>query len=81
MNKDTSYAFLGLDPITQQSATLKSLKQYYPDTKNVCLATEDATYPGFQKGFADLVARTGITLSGDPVLFSTSAEDYPSPPR
>jgi branched-chain amino acid transport system substrate-binding protein len=76
MNKDTSYAFLGLDPITQQSATLKSLKQYYPDTKNVCLATEDATYPGFQKGFADLVARTGITLSGDPVLFSTSAEDY-----
>ncbi len=26
MDKDTPYAFLGLDPITQQSASLKALK-------------------------------------------------------
>jgi branched-chain amino acid transport system substrate-binding protein len=76
MNKDTPYAFLGLDPITQQSASLKALKQYYPDIKNVCLATEDATYPAFKPGFADLMTRTGITLSGDPVLYATNAEDY-----
>ena len=49
MNKDTPYAFLGLDPITQQSASLKALKQYYPDIKNVALATEDATYPAFSR--------------------------------
>jgi ABC-type branched-subunit amino acid transport system substrate-binding protein len=76
MNKDTPYAFLGLDPITQQSASLKSLKQYYPEAKTVCLATEDATYPAFEAGFKDLVTRTGYTLSGDPVLFATNAEDY-----
>jgi branched-chain amino acid transport system substrate-binding protein len=76
MNKDTKYAFLGLDPITQQSASLKSLKQYYPNIKNVCLATEDATYPAFEQGFKDLLARMNLPLSGDPVLFATNAEDY-----
>ncbi len=76
MNKDTPFAFLGLDPITQQSASLKSVKQYYPEAKTVCLATEDATYPAFEAGFKDLVTRTGYTLSGDPVLFATNAEDY-----
>ena len=76
MNKDTPYAFLGLDPITQQSASLKALKEYYPDVKTICLATEDATYPAFEPGFKDLVTRTGLTLSGDPVLFATNAEDY-----
>ncbi len=76
MNKDTPYAFLGLDPITQQSAALKALKLYYPDVKNVAMATEDATYPAFEKGFKDLVTRTGLTLAGDPVLFATNAEDY-----
>jgi branched-chain amino acid transport system substrate-binding protein len=76
MNKDTPYAFLGLDPITQQSGSLKSLKQYYPDVKNVCLATEDATYPSFEPHFKALVDRMGLTLSGDPVLFATNAEDY-----
>jgi branched-chain amino acid transport system substrate-binding protein len=76
MNKDTTYAFLGLDPITQQSASLKALKQYYPNVKNVCLATEDATYPAFEQGFKGVAARTGFTLSGDPVLYATNAEDY-----
>ncbi|OFW58694.1 MAG: hypothetical protein A2133_08245 [Actinobacteria bacterium RBG_16_64_13] len=76
MNKDTPYAFLGLDPITQQSAALKALKQYYPDVKNIVMATEDATYPAFEAGFKDLVTRTGLTLAGDPVLFATNAEDY-----
>ncbi|HLA80559.1 MAG TPA: ABC transporter substrate-binding protein [Thermoleophilia bacterium] len=76
MNKDTPYAFLGLDPITQQSAALKALKEYYPDVKNIAMATEDATYPAFEAGFKDLVTRTGLTLVGDPVLFATNAEDY-----
>lgn len=76
MSKDTPYAFLGLDPITQQSASLKSLVQYYPNTKNVCLATEDATYPAFKQGFADLLTRMNLPLSGDPVLYATNAEDY-----
>jgi branched-chain amino acid transport system substrate-binding protein len=76
MNADTPYAFLGLDPITQQSAALKALKEYYPDVTNVCMATEDATYPAFEPHFKALVERTGLTLSGDPVLFATNAEDY-----
>jgi branched-chain amino acid transport system substrate-binding protein len=76
MNKDTPYAFLGLDPITQQSGSLKALKQYYPDVKTICLATEDATYPSFEPHFKALVDRMGLTLSGDPVLFATNAEDY-----
>jgi branched-chain amino acid transport system substrate-binding protein len=76
MNKDTPYAFLGLDPITQQSAALKSLKLYYPNVKTIVMATEDATYPAFEKGFKDLITRTGLTLAGEPVLFATNAEDY-----
>ena len=76
MNANTPYAFLGLDPITQQSAALKALKLYYPNVKNIVMATEDATYPAFEKGFKDLVTRTGFTLAGDPVLFATNAEDY-----
>jgi branched-chain amino acid transport system substrate-binding protein len=76
MNAQTPYAYLGLDPITQQSAALKALKLYYPDVKNITMATEDATYPAFEAGFKDLVTRTGLTLVGDPVLFATNAEDY-----
>lgn len=76
MNANTPYAFLGLDPITQQSAALKALKLYYPEVKNITMATEDATYPAFEAGFKDLVTRTGLTLVGDPVLFATNAEDY-----
>lgn len=76
MNKDTTYAFLGLDPITQANAELKSLMLYYPDVKTVCLATEDATYPAFEPHFNALVERLGLTLSGPPVLFATNAEDY-----
>jgi branched-chain amino acid transport system substrate-binding protein len=76
MNKDTKYAFLGLDPITQQSASLKALTTYYPDVKSVTLATEDATYPAFEPGFKDLLARMNLTLAGDPVLYASNAEDY-----
>ncbi len=76
MNADTPYAFLGLDPVTQQSALLKALKEYYPEVKTVCMATEDATYPAFEPHFKALVERTGFTLSGEPVLFATNAEDY-----
>jgi len=76
MNKDTPYAFLGLDPITQQSAALKALKLYYPEVKNVALASEDATFPAFEPHFRALVERTGLTLAGDPVLYATQAEDY-----
>ncbi len=76
MNKDTTYAFLGLDPITQQSAALKALKLYYPDVKNVALASEDATFPAFEPHFRALVERTGLTLAGEPVLYATQAEDY-----
>ena len=49
MNKDTPFAFLGLDPITQQSAALKALKLYYPNVKTVVMATEDATFAAFEK--------------------------------
>ena len=76
MSKDTPYEFLGLDPIAQQSAALKALKQLYPSVKTVTMATEDATYPPFEQPFKDLVAREGLTLAGDPVLFATNAEDY-----
>jgi branched-chain amino acid transport system substrate-binding protein len=76
MNKDTPYAFLGLDPVTQQSAALKSLKLYYPNVKTVAVASEDATWPAFEKAFRDLATRTGLTIAGDPVLFATNAEDY-----
>jgi branched-chain amino acid transport system substrate-binding protein len=76
MNADTPYAFLGLDPITQANAELKSLMLYYPEVKTVCMATEDATYPAFEPHFRALVERLGLTLSGDPVLFATNAEDY-----
>ena len=76
MNSSTTYAFLGLDPITQANAELKALKEYYPDVKTVCLATEDATYPAFEPHFKALVERPRLTLSGDPVLFATNAEDY-----
>jgi len=76
MNADTPYAFLGLDPITQANAELKALMQYYPDVKTVCLATEDATYPAFEPHFLALVERLGLTLSGEPVLYATNAEDY-----
>jgi branched-chain amino acid transport system substrate-binding protein len=76
MNKDTTYAFLGLDPITQANAELRALMEYYPDVKTVCLATEDATYPAFEPHFKALVERLGLTLSGDPVLYATNAEDY-----
>lgn len=76
MNANTPYAFLGLDPITQQSAALKALKEHNPDVKTVCLATEDATYPAFESHFKALLERLGLTLSGDPVLFATNAEDY-----
>ena len=51
MNADTPYAFLGLDPITQHSTTLKALKEYYPDVKTMTLATEDATFPAFEPHF------------------------------
>ncbi len=76
MNKDTRYAFLGLDPITQQSAALKALKLYYPNVKNVALASEDATFPAFEPHFRALVERTGLTLAGEPILYATQAEDY-----
>ncbi|MCX8032240.1 MAG: ABC transporter substrate-binding protein [Thermoleophilia bacterium] len=76
MNKDTKFAFLGLDPITQANSELKAVKQYYPNVKTVCLATEDATYPAFEPHFKALVERLGLKLSGDPVLFATNAEDY-----
>ena len=76
MNADTPYAFLGLDPITQHSATLKALKEYYPDVKTVTLATEDATLPGLRAALHGPRERTGLTLAGDPVLFATNAEDY-----
>jgi len=76
MNADTPLAFLGLDPITQANAELKALQLYYPEVKTVCLATEDATYPAFEPHFKALVERLGLTLSGDPVLFATNAEDY-----
>jgi len=76
MNKDTPFAFLGLDPITQQSAALKALKLYYPNVKTIVMATEDATFAAFEKGFRDLVTRTGLTIAGDPVQFATNAEDY-----
>jgi len=76
MNSGTPYAFLGLDPITQANAELKALLEYYPDVKTITLATEDATYPAFEQGFKDLLARLNLTLAGDPVLFATNAEDY-----
>lgn len=75
LSKDTPYGFLGLDPIAQQSAALKALKQLYPNVKTVTMATEDATYPPFEQPFKDLVTRTGLTLAGEPVLFATNAED------
>ncbi len=76
MGPQTPYEFLGMDPINQQSAALKAIKEYYPDVKTICMATEDATYPAFETAFKDLVTRSGLTLSGDPVLFATNAEDY-----
>ena len=33
MGPNTPYEFLGMDPINQQSAALKALKQYYPNVK------------------------------------------------
>jgi branched-chain amino acid transport system substrate-binding protein len=76
MGPETPYEFLGMDPINQQSAALKAIKQYYPNIKTICMATEDATYPAFEAAFKDLVTRSGLTLSGEPVLFATNAEDY-----
>jgi branched-chain amino acid transport system substrate-binding protein len=76
MNANTPYAFLGLDPITQHSTTLKALQQYYPDIKTVTLASEDATFPSFEPHLMAVVDRAGMTLAGDPVLFATNAEDY-----
>ena len=76
MNADTPYAFLGLDPITQHSTTLKALQTYYPDIKTVALASEDATFEAFKPHFLAVAERAGVTLSGDPVLFATNAEDY-----
>ncbi len=76
MNADTPYAFLGLDPITQHSTTLKALKEYYPDIKTVTLASEDATFPSFEPHLLAAADRAGLTLAGDPVLFATNAEDY-----
>lgn len=76
MNSGTPYAFLGLDPITQHSTTLKALQQYYPDIKTVTLASEDATFPSFEPHLMAVVERAGMTLAGDPVLFATNAEDY-----
>ena len=76
MSATTPYEFLGMDPVSQQSAALKALKLYYPNAKKICLASEDATFPPFEKAFKDLLARNGYELSGDPVLFATNAEDY-----
>jgi branched-chain amino acid transport system substrate-binding protein len=76
MNANTPYAFLGLDPITQHSTTVKALKEYYPDIKTVALASEDATFPAFESHLYGVLDRAGLTLSGDPVLFATNAEDY-----
>ena len=76
MDKNTPYEFLGLDPIAQQDMNLKALKQLYPDVKTVCMATEDASYPYFEKSFMDLYTRTGFTPSGPTIQFSTQAEDY-----
>jgi branched-chain amino acid transport system substrate-binding protein len=76
MNADTPFAFLGLDPITQHSTTLKALQQYYPDIKTVTLASEDATFPSYEPHLLAVVDRAGVTLAGDPVLFATNAEDY-----
>jgi branched-chain amino acid transport system substrate-binding protein len=76
MNANTPYAFLGLDPITQHSTTLKALQTYYPDIKTVTLASEDATFPAFDPHLRAVVDRAGMTFAGDPVLFATNAEDY-----
>jgi branched-chain amino acid transport system substrate-binding protein len=76
MNENTPYAFLGLDPITQHSTTLKALQEYYPDIKTVTLASEDATFPSFEPHLLAAAERAGLTLAGDPVLFATNAEDY-----
>jgi branched-chain amino acid transport system substrate-binding protein len=76
MNANTPYAFLGLDPITQHSTTLKALQTYYPDIKTVTLASEDATFDSFKPHLLAAADRLGVTLAGDPVLFATNAEDY-----
>ncbi len=76
MNANTPYAFLGLDPITQHSTTLKALREYYPDIKTVTLASEDATFDAFKPHLLAAADRAGVTLAGDPVLFATNAEDY-----
>jgi branched-chain amino acid transport system substrate-binding protein len=76
MGPDTPYEFLGMDPINQQSAALKALKEYYPNVKTVCMASEDATFAPFEKPLKDLLSRSGLTLSGEPVLFATNSEDY-----
>ncbi|NLV72540.1 MAG: ABC transporter substrate-binding protein, partial [Actinobacteria bacterium] len=76
MNADTPYAFLGLDPITQHSTSVKALLQYYPDVKNVALASEDATFAAYESHLLAALERMGVSLAGDPVLFATNAEDY-----
>jgi len=76
MNADTPYAFLGLDPITQHSTSVKALLEYYPDIKNVTLASEDATFAAFEPHLLAALERKGLPLAGDPVLFATNAEDY-----
>lgn len=76
MDATTTYEFLGMDPITQHDADLKALLKAYPNVKKITIATEDSTWPSFKDAFLGLVTSNGLTLAGDPILFSTQAEDY-----
>ena len=76
MDATTTYEFLGLDPITQHDGDLKALLKAYPNVKTITIATEDSTWPSFKDAFTGLVTANGLTLAGDPILFSTQAEDY-----
>lgn len=77
MGPDTPYAFLGMDLVAQQSISLKALLQLYPDVKTIAIATADeATVPYIVPAAKDLAARMGLTIAGDPVLFSNNLDDF-----
>jgi branched-chain amino acid transport system substrate-binding protein len=79
MGPNTPYEFLGLDPIAQQSAALKALKALFPKVKTVTIAVMELEYAGYQaysRTFEDLVARTGLSLTGPAVLFQPNATGH-----
>jgi branched-chain amino acid transport system substrate-binding protein len=85
MGPSTPYGFLGLDPIAQASAALNALRALFPKVRTLIIAVEEfeyAYYKGYEQVLEELVARTGLVLTGYTalnhftVLFQPNARGY-----